>query len=401
MQEISIPITITIVPTNIEVSIDKLIGVFDDENSSSVHVVTVKNNTSIPIVYNISASVSNELQIDGTNQNTLITENGVSTTTLTISPAQDVYFSENCNVEIKTNIVSPFEYEISSNIIEIQTYASKMRTIITQNYTINQTTPNFRENITTENGSGVFQANDANGTAYYFRGIVSNNYVDFANYTWRIMRVNSDGTMRLILDSTIGSKQYGSNNIEYNNSQVEKTIEKWYKNNLASYNSYINQNVLFIQDRTNAQSSTEVYKGWENIFNANPTINTSGLSYSQKYSINTLGNGFLSYPIALPTADEIMMAGATIMPDATITNANGTETMENNNFYMATGITSDSGIWTMTPFSSSQVICFKPEGGFYTENLKKSLLIKPVIELNADLRYKGNGTITEPYKIYE
>ena len=45
-------------------------------------------------------------------------------------------------------------------------------------------------------------APDNYGTSYYFRGNVSNNYVKFANFYWRIVRINGDGSIRVIFDGT-------------------------------------------------------------------------------------------------------------------------------------------------------------------------------------------------------
>ena len=42
-------------------------------------------------------------------------------------------------------------------------------------------------------------AEDDYGTSYYFRGAVTNNYVEFANKCWRIVRVDGDGSVKLIL----------------------------------------------------------------------------------------------------------------------------------------------------------------------------------------------------------
>ena len=114
-----------------------------------------------------------------------------------------------------------------------------------------------------------------------------------------------------------------------------------------------------------------------------------------------MGNGFLAYPIALPTAEEIMMAGATIAPDANITNPNSSETMPNSSFYMATDIPNESGLWTMTPFSATDVLCFKLQFGINKENPTNTLLLKPVIELNANLKFIGNGTKANPFIISE
>ena len=46
------------------------------------------------------------------------------------------------------------------------------------------------------------KAPDAYGDSYYYRGNVTNNYVLFADKYWRIVRINGDGTVRVIYDGT-------------------------------------------------------------------------------------------------------------------------------------------------------------------------------------------------------
>ena len=49
---------------------------------------------------------------------------------------------------------------------------------------------------------GIWETQDDYGTTYYFRGAAQNNYVKFAGYYWRIIRINGDGSLRLIYDGT-------------------------------------------------------------------------------------------------------------------------------------------------------------------------------------------------------
>ena len=55
---------------------------------------------------------------------------------------------------------------------------------------------------------GIYEAEDDLGKSYYFRGDVENNYVKFgknssgADMYWRIVRINGDGTVRMIYDGT-------------------------------------------------------------------------------------------------------------------------------------------------------------------------------------------------------
>lgn len=62
-------------------------------------------------------------------------------------------------------------------------------------------TPNFSVTSEQEGTNGIYAAEDDLGTSYYFRGAVENNYVKFNNIYWRIIRINGDGTIRIILDS--------------------------------------------------------------------------------------------------------------------------------------------------------------------------------------------------------
>ena len=57
-------------------------------------------------------------------------------------------------------------------------------------------TPDFSKTATTD--EGLYMAEDDDGASYYYRGAVKNNYVSFAGYTWRIVRRNGDGSIRMI-----------------------------------------------------------------------------------------------------------------------------------------------------------------------------------------------------------
>ena len=68
-----------------------------------------------------------------------------------------------------------------------------------------QTTPGAE--ISADDEAVLASIEDDYGTSYYFRGAVTNNYVQFANKCWRIVRVGGDGSVKLILhnDNTAGA----------------------------------------------------------------------------------------------------------------------------------------------------------------------------------------------------
>ncbi len=77
---------------------------------------------------------------------------------------------------------------------------------------------NFSQISSDTNGKGLYYTNtntEDNRVTYYFRGAVDNNYVYFAGYYWRIIRINEDGSIRLIyqgekIDATGSNAQIGT-----------------------------------------------------------------------------------------------------------------------------------------------------------------------------------------------
>ena len=74
----------------------------------------------------------------------------------------------------------------------------------------NNGTPDFSKianyTITGDSNSGeigMYSAEDDYGTSWYFRGAQSYNYVSFANLIWRVVRINGDNSVRMILDDPL------------------------------------------------------------------------------------------------------------------------------------------------------------------------------------------------------
>ena len=82
-------------------------------------------------------------------------------------------------------------------------------------------TPNFAKIApNSDEEDGLYAAEDDEGESYYYRGAVRNNYVSFAGFTWRIIRRNGDGSIRMIYSGkstsdtgetvTIGNSKFNS-----------------------------------------------------------------------------------------------------------------------------------------------------------------------------------------------
>ena len=242
-------------------------------------------------------------------------------------------------------------------------------TILADNEVKTPTTPPGSA-ISASDEALLASAEDDYGTSYYFRGTVTNNYVEFANKCWRVVRIGGDNTVKLILHNdntagvsnscsssnnnataafahyngstytsafnpnrndnayvgfmygTPGSSTYEATHANTNKSTILTNLETWYNNNLKTYESVIDDNV-YCNDKTVVTDTS--YDPWN--FSPAPT----GLGYGKNKtyygatqrilsSSNTAGgigpslkcNGELSKitsKIGLITADELAFAG--------------------------------------------------------------------------------------------
>ncbi len=107
--------------------------------------------------------------------------------------------------------------------------------------------------------SGLYSSSATNSgnPTYYFRGAVDNNYVLFAGITWRIVRINEDGTIRLVTQDGINNNtKYKFNNsssgykyMYYSISNAKTSIEEWYNSNIESNKNYSKYIVIGVNRR--------------------------------------------------------------------------------------------------------------------------------------------------------
>ncbi|MBO5121469.1 MAG: hypothetical protein J6C28_07295 [Bacilli bacterium] len=173
-------------------------------------------------------------------------------------------------------------------------------------------------------------------------------------------------------------------------SEIKKTVDNWYKNNLNSYTNKL-EDTVWCNDRTFANGSLKSkdteggrMSNYESVLRNNsmyePNVSCSNLNDSFTVS-ETIGNGKLTYPVGLLTADEMTLAGFTSYLNA------GTKW------------------WTMTPhyFYYDACIVYQSANGTYTFGSAKNgsdRYVRPSISLKHDsLILKGLGTFEYPYII--
>ena len=290
-------------------------------------------------------------------------------------------------------------------------------------------TPDFTKTSTTDGTNGIYSAKDDFGTSYYFRGNVTNNYVKFANYYWRIIRINGNGTIKMIyagtsahangyddsrtndmsigtsafnssytdntyvgyMYGTAGASTYEDTHSNTTNSTIKTLIDSWYDTNIVNTGNekYI-ADAIYCNDRsvssgTGIGTTETTYATLTRIEIGTPTLKCT--NNNDKFTKSTtLGNGKLTKMIGLITGDEVMYAGGAILT--------------NKEYYLY----SKTWYWIMAPYSfasgNAGVDAVDGSGRLngnyvgYTNGV-----VRPVVSLKSDAISGGSGTAASPFLV--
>ena len=297
-------------------------------------------------------------------------------------------------------------------------------------YKLNAITLTETELEADKSDKGLYQATDDYGTTYYYRGNVKNNTVYFAGFYWQIVRINGDGSIRLMYDGavknaigesqTIGNSQFNSSYNDptyvgymYGNpdgttfdevhtnttsSTVKTKVDNWYKTNIVDkgYSSYVSNTVGFCGDRTLrsgdgiSTSNYSYFGAYKRYENKSPIFTCPELARDLYTTVNSsTGNRVLTYPVGLITYDELVYAG-----------------IDNPHINKLSWAYSSMYYWTMTPSFFSVANGYASEWMQHSDGylgiwgILTSLGARPVINLKVDVKITGGtGTANDPYVI--
>ena len=303
--------------------------------------------------------------------------------------------------------------------------------------------------ISTASEALLASAEDDYGTSYYFRGAVTNNYVEFANKCWRIVRVSGDGSVKLILHNdnktgvanpcdaannsasaafarysgetyksafnanyndnayvgfkygTVGAGDYALTHANTNKSTILTNLEAWYNDNLSTYEKVIDDTV-WCNDKTNVtDTSYDPLRLSPNGlgYGANKTyygatqrlVNTSGSAGGTGPSLKCNGElSKITSKVGLITADELALAGYAYAKNNTTT-------------YLQENAT-DTYWWSLSPngFYGGYAGVWGVNGslGYFGYSLVSSPSgVRPSISLKSTTNVTGEGTSSTPYII--
>ena len=255
------------------------------------------------------------------------------------------------------------------------------------------------------------------------------------NLYWRIIRTNADGSIRLLYhgtsttatDAYIGTSAFNTNDnspkyVGYmygntdatleeartnaNDSTIKAYIDNWYANNMTSYTKYLSTTAVYCNDRELASgasySTTEkfYFKSLDRLdTNKTPTYDCT--NNNDKFTVDaSTGNGILTYPIALMTADEIAYAGGVYEQNAPMW------------YYTNSSLKSSTGVlpwWSLSPgnWNGNKAISWFVDGsdnpGYLSTFFVYPVIgVRPAVSLKSCIKYStGNGTSETPYEIVE
>ena len=280
----------------------------------------------------------------------------------TVNGEEDSSISISYEADTQLLTVTPFTTKGTKCYLDFVKSIPKkeVNTTLLGSINVNLDTPDFSKTSCTSkeyNGTartcgeetvGIYEETTSKGTTYYWRGDVENNYLVFANKYWRIIRINEDGTLRIIYSGekatvdqagkeTVLANGYNDGSTDYTQTQtsafnssynqsyyvgytyqtdaqrpstqnggtastIKGILVTWYSNNLSSYDSKIASggSAGFCNDRNTrsgdnwvSSGTTFYYAAYERRSNGTPSFECS----------NTLD--LYTTKIGLITADEL------------------------------------------------------------------------------------------------
>lgn len=254
-----------------------------------------------------------------------------------------------------------------------------------------KTTELFRKITDSKNvvtsGSGLYYMNGE----YVFRGDAVNNYVMLDDSLWRIVKVDSNDDVVLILNQTYNTAIYWDDRYnsvqEFNYGYNDYTVSRMNEYLTGAYKAVKDNDTKKYDPLLFSRNTLKHLAGYNLCYgkrDANQTINNSSLECGQVLENTKIG---------LLTLSDYINASV----DQSCTKASDLSCQNYN--YLSL---SDNDWWLLTANSAnnSDVYYISSGGVIYSDFASSYFGIRPVIHLNSKTMFKsGKGTEAKPYKI--
>ena len=159
---------------------------------------------------------------------------------------------------------------------------------------------------------GLYATNDDEGTSYFYRGAVENNYLSFAGFIWRIVRINGNDSIRLIYSGTSTSATGSATSIgtsQFNSKYFDPTYVgyKYHENfqlkddpTLVNYTNISDNNIYYYSDSYNFNEQTKKFTlNGNKISGTWESINQEAVASYPYTCLNTNANGSCDFLLRL------------------------------------------------------------------------------------------------------
>ena len=225
------------------------------------------------------------------------------------------------------------------------------------------------------NGDGLYK--DEYEDRYFYRGKNVNNYITFNNETWRIISIESDKTIKIIKQESIGDIAWDSS-----------SSNNWAKP--ATLNTYLNGSYLTSTLNSTAQNQIVAKNFGIGVVN----INDTNLANSIKDENESIWNG----KVALITASEYIRTNSDqnncgtpkqLWEDTNGQCRNTTWTVINDEW------------WTLSPNDADIIFVVTTFGNLFNDYSQYSTdAVRPVVYLSSDVKITGgDGSRNNPYAL--
>lgn len=288
------------------------------------------------------------------------------------------------------------------------------------------------------NGKGLYTLHGTESNPnpiMYYRGDVENNNVKFANFCWKIVRTTETGGVKLIYNGepnasgqcmnttgsstrirnsvfnasyndnayvgymygTTGASSYEETHANTNDSPIRAVIDSWYRGNMTEYTNQL-EDTVWCNDRSidptssgTGAGTTETDYGAEYRLYDNKTPTLECVNENDRFTVSSEnGNGALTYPVALLTADEIAYAG-------------GVYQKSNSSYYLY----NNERWWSLSPYyfdgSTARAFYVRSTGDLSYSYVHDRYGVRPAVSLRPGVKVtsEGDGTMENPYIVVE
>ena len=289
-------------------------------------------------------------------------------------------------------------------------------------------------NVTTVTSGDGLYADTVTSGRYFYRGANVNNYITFNNETWRIMSIESDGTLKIVRNEQISgtyqwdaagnrssststyctkASSYGCNawaatsNLVGTPSSFTQYYPKGNTSDSTNYTGTVTSdstmatylNGTYYNSLT-SDAKSKVIKGTFNVSTPGYYTDTETLETDAEQEKQYQWKGY----VALYTVTELLRASTTSGCSSLSAgyNSKNTDYCNSNNWLWPTTFNSSNFEWTLSPYvRSTCYLVWYVSSSAYVNNCSANLArgVRPVLHLSSNMTLSGSGTSSEPYTI--